>query len=633
MAKERKNKIETGKKKKSSSAFDPKILIKVYKLFFPHYKNHWKTIVIGFVALVASIGLGLLAPWPLKLIIDYVILNNPFPAEFAVIEQVAGNDPLKLLWWLAIAYFVIKISDSFISYLYKIGLSIAGASMVNEFRERIFAHLQRLSMSFHKAARSGDIVYRMTRDINEIKGIILDAPQQFINRIFSLVMYLGLMLFMNWELALFAFSIIPLVGYANRKFGTGMKKARRKQKKKESKVSTIIADNITAMALVQAYGREDLQHARFTAENQQSLKFGIKALKLSKLFKRVNGILIAIGTALVVYFGGKLVLGGEILPGTLVLFASYLKKLYGPLDKFSGLLFNLTKSQVAVERLLELLENESIIKDSPDAIEAPKFRGEIEFVDVSFSYMKNEYILKNLSFKVHPGENIAIVGHSGTGKTTLVSLLMRFYDPQHGKILFDGCDIRNFKLESMRNQITIVLQDAKLFNQTVYENIAFGKIGATREEVVSAAKLARADEFIRQMPQGYDTIISEGGNNLSGGQKQRINIARAIIRDTPIVIFDEPATALDGKTEDEINKAVHELASGKVSFTIAHKFSTIANADKIIVLDQGKEAAFGTHTELLEKSNAYRNLYELQRERPKQISEQHIDDIVDLSPI
>ncbi|RMD98635.1 MAG: ABC transporter ATP-binding protein [Calditrichaeota bacterium] len=597
---------------KESNRISYKSLFRIYKLFGRHYKKYWKQLAIAYTGLLIAIVLAMLAPWPLKLILDYVILKNPLPEKFAFIYKFIPNKPEVLLIVLASAYFVIRIVHSFVTYLHKVGAAIAGGMMVADFRERVFAHLQRLSLSFHQTSHSGDIIYRLTSDITQLNVIIVKVPQYFVNRTLMIGAHLSLMLMLEWHLALVAFSVIPFIYYFNRRFGIGIQNATRKKRKKESKVSSIVAENVTAMALVQAYGREDLQQKRFETENQASLKSGIRAMRLSKLFKRVNELLIAIGTGSVVFYGSKLAMDGVILPGTVVLFASYLRSLYGPLDKFAEMFLNIAKSQVACDRLLEVMECDMVLTDSPDAIEAPPFKGKIEFRDVTFAYKKNVDVLKNVSFVVNPGESVAVLGHSGAGKSTLVSLIMRFYDPQSGQVLIDDLDIRKLKLRSLRDQITILLQEAKLFNMSVRENIRFGKAGATDEEVEAAAKLAQAHDFIMEMPNGYDTVIYEGGENLSGGQMQRINVARAIIRNTPIVILDEPATALDTRAETKVNEAIRALTRNKTTFIIAHKFSTIATADRILLLKEGELVAFGTHQQLIHSSQEYRELFELQ---------------------
>jgi ATP-binding cassette subfamily B protein len=338
----------------------------------------------------------------------------------------------------------------------------------------------------------------------------------------------------------------------------------------------------------------------------------LRALRMHRTYSRISDFLIVLSTAGVLYWGGHFALDGGLLPGTLVVFVAYMRDVTGSFEKFTGLFIGLAKSQVAAERLLELVQNEMVIEDDPAAVPAPPLRGRIEFKDVSFSYKAGQEVLKNLSFVVEPGETIALVGHSGAGKSTLISLLLRFYDPQQGEILIDGENIRRYTLKSLRQQMTILLQDAKLFRQTVRENIAFGKVEATEEEIVEAAKLAEAHEFILQMPEAYNTPMHEGGENLSGGQRQRLNIARAMIRNTPILFLDEPTTGLDSRAEAKINTAIQRLTSGRTTFIVAHKFSTIINADKILLLEEGQLAHQGTHAQLLQKSPQYRELYELQ---------------------
>ena len=601
-------------------------LMRVYKVFGNHYKAHWKQLAVAYFGLLLTVLLALLLPWPLKLILDYVILKNPLPEKAAFVTGWLGSNPGTLLAALVLAFIGLHMLDSFVSYFHKVGMMMVSMKMIREIRERVFAHMQRLSLSFHESFRSGDLVFRMISDLRELPTILLRVPQEFVYRLFTIVSHVGLMSAINWRLALVAFSVIPIMYYFNRRIGIKMQKATRKKRNAESNISSIVTENLTAMAVVQAYGREDLLQARFAVENRQSLKSTLKATRLSKVFSRISDTLVALGTCGVVYYGGTLALDGAILPGTLVLFAAYLKKLYSPLNKFAGMLLDVTRSQVAAERILELIDCDIIMVDAPNAIPAPAFTGRVEFRDVKFAYKKDVEVLKNLNFVVEPGQTIALIGHSGAGKSTLISMLLRFYDPQQGQVLIDGGDIREFTLKSLRGQLTVVMQEAKLFNKTVRENIAYGKIGATDEEVIHAAQLAQAHDFILQMPGGYETMISRGGENLSGGQKQRLNIARAIIRNPPIVILDEPATALDAKTEAKIQEALDELTKEKTTFIIAHRFSTIACADKILVLEDGRLAGFGRHEPLLQTCRHYRELYDLQLGRPLEYAAAALDD-------
>jgi ATP-binding cassette subfamily B protein len=628
-----------------------KTLLRLYKVFGRHYKKHWKLAVAAYAGLLLTILIALCSPWPLKLILDHVVLGNPLPAQVAFLDrwleknygeslpakappltpgsgedygeplpdQVPSLTPGKgenslelMLAGLVLAFILFQVLDSLFTYMHRVGMLSLGEMLVTDIREHVFAHLQRLSLSFHESARSGDLVYRLTADIHDIKTILVQVPQQFVYRLTMIVSHVGLMLLLEWRLALVAFGMVPILYYFQWRIGNRVRSAMQSKKSKESDVTSLITENATAMALVQAYGREDLQQARFASENRHSLTFEITALRLTQTFKRCGDLLMGLGTGGVVYYGGSLAFDGTILPGTLVLFVAYLKNLYKPVEKFADMLLQIATAQVAGARLLELVECDMVMQDAPDAVPAPQLTGRVEFREVSFAYQQDSDVLQHLNFVAEAGEIVALVGLSGAGKSTLLSLLLRFYDPQQGQILIDGHDIRTFTLKSLRDQMTIVMQEARLFNQTVRENLGFGKTDATMEDIVRAAKLAQAHDFIVQMPDGYETLMSEGGDNLSGGQKQRLNLARAIMRDTPILILDEPTTALDAQAEAHIHAALHELTRGKTTFIIAHKFSTIAHADKILMLEAGKPAAYGTHEALMRTSRGYRELYELQ---------------------
>jgi ATP-binding cassette subfamily B protein len=445
-----------------------------------------------------------------------------------------------------------------------------------------------------------------------MRRLLLDLPQECVRRLVTFGTYAVVMLTLDWRLGLLALSTVPLLYFFTRYFGAGLQTAMKQRRQQEGIVASLIMENVTSMALIQAYGREETVQERFRDENKDSLAAQLRALRLQKTYSRLADFLTTLSTAAVLYFGGRAALRGDILPGTLVVFVAYLRNIYLAVEKFSELFLDLAKSSVSGERLLDLVENDLVMQDEPQAVPAPPFKGQVAFQNVSFAYTKGQEVLQQLNFVVEPGETVALVGHSGAGKSTLISLLLRFYDPQQGQILIDGQNIRTFTLKSLRDQITIVLQDAKLFRQTVRENIAFGTLDATEEEIIAAAKLAEAHEFIMQMPDGYETVMAEGGDNLSGGQKQRLNLARAIIRDTPILILDEPTTALDAQAEAHISAALRELMRGKTTFIIAHKFSTITSADKVLLLEAGQLAHQGTHAQLLRDSAQYRTLYELQ---------------------
>lgn len=600
------------KKEDGAGSLNTRGLVKVFKVFGRHYKKHWKTLAVAYLSLLVAIGMQVFTPWPLKLILDNVILRAPLPDSVAFLNPLLTDHPKLLLLLLALAIVVITVSEAYFSFINKFWISSCGDRITAEIRERVFAHFNRLSLSFHETASSGNMVYTMTSDVGELKSILIDFPQDLTQRVVTFGAYAVLMLALDWRLGLIALSTAPLIYLLTKYFSAGMKKFMKRARKRAGEVATIIAENIATMAIVQAYGREDSERARLVRSNADDTTAQLQALRMHQTYSRLTDFLVVLSTAGVLYWGGKYAFNGDITPGTLVVFVAYMRDVMGSFEKFSGLFLGLAKSQISVDRLLELVESEMVMQDEPDAVAAPAFQGRIEFKNVSFAYKPEHEVLKNLNFTVAPGDTVALVGHSGAGKSTLISLLLRFYDPQQGEILIDGENIRRFTLKSLRQQITILLQDAKLFRQTVRENIAFGKAGATSEEVVAAAKLAEAHDFIEPMPEGYESMMHEGGENLSGGQRQRINIARAVIRNTPIIILDEPTTGLDARAEAKINTAIHRLTRGRTTFIIAHKFSTILNADKILLLEDGQLAHQGTHEQLLRQSPQYRALYELQ---------------------
>jgi ABC-type multidrug transport system fused ATPase/permease subunit len=453
-------------------------------------------------------------------------------------------------------------------------------------------------------------MYRLLSDVSDLKVLLIEVPDLMVYRLLTLVSHAALMLWLEWRLALIAFAVIPVLYAFNRVTGAGVRDAARRKRAKESEVAEAVWENVTTMALVQAYGREDLEEGRFRAENRESLASGLTAMRLSKSFKRTSDLLVALGTAGVVFVGGKLALDGAILPGTLVLFVAYLRNLYGPVDKFASMMLEVASARASADRLIELATSDLVMEDAPGAVDVPRFEGAIAFENVTFEYAPGARALEGVSFTARPGERIALLGANGAGKSTLVSMLLRFHDPQQGRVTVDGRDVREIRLASLRSGIAVVLQQARLFDKSVRDNIAFGKPGATDEEIVRAARRAEAHEIVLAMPDGYDTRIEEGADNLSGRERQRLHIARALVRDAPIVILDEPATGLDARTDARVRAALEALTRGRTTFIVAHRLATVAGCDKVLVLERGRVAAFGTHEELLRDSAWYRTLHE-----------------------
>jgi len=596
-----------------AGGLEPGHVLRVYRAFGRHYRPYARVLAVALVCLLGSVAAAVLAPWPLKLVLDHVILGRPFHHGLAFLNPTLARDPGLLLAGLALSVVVLAALEGAFSYVNKYWASGTGDRIAADIRERVFAHLQRLSLSLDESLRSGEMTYLVTADTRMMKNLLIDFPQDFLQRALTIAVYSVLMLALDWRLGLLAVGTAPLVGLLTRRFGSGMQQATRRMREQESEVVSIAAENVHAMALVQAYGQEESERARFTSENTGSLGSQLRALRLNRIYGRIVDLLLTLSTAAVLYFGGRLALSGSILPGTLVIFVGYLREIYSAFEKFSLVFLSLARSLVSGERLLALIGRDIFVRDAPGAVAAPALRGHIEFRNVSFAYREGHDVLRDVSFVVEPGQTVALAGPSGAGKSTLLGLLLRFHDPEAGRVLVDGRDVRDYTLRSLRDQVTILLQDAKLFRQTVAENIAFGRRGASREDVVRAARDADAHEFVSEMPNAYDTLMAERGDDLSGGQRQRINIARALIRDTPIVVLDEPLAGLDAFAERRLRMALRRLTAGRTTFIVAHKLATLSRADVILVLERGRLVGRGSHDELLATCATYREFCELQR--------------------
>jgi len=420
------------------------------------------------------------------------------------------------------------------------------------------------------------------------------------------------MFYLNWEFTLIALLVAPGLFLVVYHYTHRIKKASRAMRRQEGEVVSVLEEVLSSIRVVKAFAREDYEQKRFEEESRASVEKALQARNIKAKLPPIVEIIVACGTCLVLWYGARLVLTGGLTSGELLVFLLYLGKMYKPMRELSKMTDTISKASVGWERIREVLENEMQVRDLPGAKQAPQFKGKIEFDQVSFSYSEKQPVLKDLSLKIEPGQLAALVGPTGAGKTTIVSLLPRFYDLTSGEIRIDGQDIRRFKQKSLREQISFVLQESLLFRAPVWQNIAYGKPEATHEEIVRAAKLAYADEFIDKMPDGYDTMIGERGLTLSGGQRQRITIARAIIRNAPILVLDEPSAGLDAESEKLVFDALGNLMEGRTSIVIAHRLATVKRADVIFVIDDGEVVEQGTHEELLARGGLYARLYELQ---------------------
>jgi ATP-binding cassette, subfamily B, bacterial len=583
---------------------------RIVQKFLPQIRKQRTLLTVSFLALLAETAMRLLEPWPLKFIFDRIILPG-FRPDAIGIPFLNTLSPLVLLTVLTLALVAIAFLRGAAAYSSTAGMAIAATHVMTDIRGNLYSHLQRLSLGFHNKAKSGDLITRVTYDIERLREVTVVAALPLFTNVLTLVGMLGVMFWLNWELALISMAIFPIFLLSTVRIGKKIQKVARRQRKREGAMAAVAAEAMSAIKVVQALSLEDRLERTFANQNQESLKEGAQAQRLSAGLERTVEVLVAIATALVLWRGVQLVLQGTVTPGDLLVFTTYLKVAFKPMRQLAKYTGQISKATASGERIVDLLDTVPDVRDLRGATDAPNFRGAVRFERVTFGY-DNQTILQNLNFKVQPGQQVALVGPSGGGKSTLVSLLMRFYDPSEGRVMIDGHDIREYKIDSLRQQISIVLQDSVLFATSVRENIAYGYLDATEEEIIAAAKLANAHDFITQLPEGYDTVLAERGATLSGGQRQRIAIARAAVRQSPIVILDEPTTGLDNESERLVNEALARLTRDRTTFVISHNLKAIETVDQILYIENGTVLERGNHQELLKQDGKYAHLYRLQ---------------------
>jgi ATP-binding cassette, subfamily B, bacterial len=583
--------------------------------FAPQIRRQRWLLSGSFVALLLETGLRLLDPWPLKFIFDELILKG-FDTRTSSIALLRNTAPITFLSAVAIAIVIIAILRAFFAYLSTVGMALAASHVMTEIRDQLYSHLQRMSIGFHTHNKSGDLIARVTQDVDLLKNAAITALLPLLTNLFTLVGMVAVMLWMNWQMGLIALTVLPLFVIIAARVSQKIRRVARQQRQLEGDMTATVAESMNAVKVVQALSLQGMLERIFSEQNHRSHKDGAKTKTLSAELERIVEVLVAIATALILWLGVQMILANKVTPGDLLVFTSYLKVAFKPMRQLAKYTGQIAKAAASGERILQLLDTEPEISDPVGAKIAPRLRGQVSFDRVTFGYSPETAVLRSLSFAVAAGEKVALVGPSGGGKSSLVSLLLRFYDPIDGRIEFDGHDLREYQLESIRRQISIVLQDSVLFATTVRENIAYGELGATENEVIAAAKLANAHEFIMAMPQGYETILGERGATLSGGQRQRIAIARAAIRQAPIVILDEPTTGLDQENEQAVTEALDRLTTGRTTFWITHNLQAARHADRILYIEQGRLMEQGSHAELIRQQGRYAAMYALQSALP-----------------
>jgi len=554
----------------------------------------------------------LLQPWPLKIVLDNLLKDKPATGWVTHVVELFGDNKQSILLFAAVAALVVGIVGAVCSYIEKYYTSTVGQWVMHDLRSTLYSRIQRLSLAYHNHAQTGDLISRVTSDIDSVQSFITGGLLSALINTLTLAGMIGVMFYMNWRFTLIALSVAPLLFLVVFRYTRLIKKSSREVRKKEGQVVSVIQEVLTSIRVVKAFAREDYEQKRLEDESLESVELSLRARSLKAKLSPMVEIIVAMGTSLVLFFGARMVLAGSLAPGSLIVFIWYLGKMYKPMQELSKMTDAYSKAAVGYERIREVLETDTDLKDLPGARPAPRFKGDIEFEKVTFSYEEEQPILKDVSFRIEAGQVAAVVGRTGAGKSSIVGLVPRFYDPTSGVVKIDGVDVRQYTQKSIREQVSFVLQETLLFHAPVWKNIAYGKPNATRSEILKAAEMANASEFIDKMPERYDTMVGERGVTLSGGQRQRIAIARAMIRNTPILILDEPGTGLDASSENLVFEALERLMKAKTSIVIAHRLSTIQNSDVIFVIDEGVIAQSGTHDELIKTEGLYAELFNLQ---------------------
>ncbi len=566
----------------------------------------------AFVAVLVEASMELLEPWPIKVVLDYLLQSRPLPGWMSVVVGWIGDGKLAILNFAVVAVAIIAVAGALSSYLQNHLTTNVGQWVMHDLRRTLYHHIHRLSLAEHDEKRTGDLIGRVTSDIDSVQDFVTSALLGIVTSVFTLLGIIGVMFYISWRFTMISLSIAPILFLVVYYFTRRIKKASRAVRKKESELVSTVEEVFSSIRLVKAFAREDYEERRFERQSLDNVETVLLARSIKMKLVPVVDIIVAVATCLMLGYGARLVMAGQLTAGDLVVFLFYLGKMYKPMRDLSKMTDTVSKAGVGFERIREILETECAVRDMPRARQAGKFKGNIEFDKVSFGYNPDQSILKDVSFKIEPGQIAAFVGPTGSGKTSIINLVARFYDPVSGTVKIDGTDIRAFNIKSIRDQISFVLQDSVLFHTPVWENIAYGRPEATRAEIIRAAELANAHEFIEKMPEGYDTMVGERGVTLSGGQRQRIAIARAVIRNTPILILDEPTSGLDAQSEQVVFEALERLMKNKTSIVIAHHLATILRADIISVVKDAQLIEHGTHDELIAAGGVYSELYQIQ---------------------
>ena len=570
--------------------------MKLYLRLISYIRPYLSRLGLAVVCILVAASANLYVPWIIKDVIDGVLASK----DMAMLNTITAG--IVVVFLLRGIFFYGQ------TYL----MSYIGQKVIIDIREAVYRHLQRLSLSYYEKRQTGAIMSHITNDVGALQNALVDSVIELFTEGMVLFGSMCAMFYLHWKLSLLTCITLPLVAKAISVFGKRLRKASRVMQERAADITSVLQETISSVRVIKSFVREDYEIGRFNQENYFNFQAQMKTAQLTATLTPVIEFLAALGVTIIIWYGGREVINGSLTAGSLMAFLIYAVNISNPIKRLSRVYSNIQKALAAAQRVFDVLDTVPEIQDIPGAKALPTITGQVVFENIDFSYKAGEPALRQVSLVAEAGQMIAFVGPSGAGKTTIANLVPRFYDPTAGRILIDGHDIKTVTLNSLRQQIGIVPQETILFNGSVYENILYGDLAASKEQVLAAARAANAHEFITAMPEGYDTQIGERGSKLSGGQRQRIAIARAILKDPRVLILDEATSALDAESEKLVQAALDQLMIGRTSFVIAHRLSTVQRADVIVVIEKGQIIERGSHDELLAAGGLYSKLYQVQ---------------------